>query len=98
MTMVWMLQAFPVAREDQAPLQVMLQSFMDAQMRACRPEEEVGSFGCCRVCRRWGEGSVAPRAEWRAPVDCWMFGEGDGRFELGCGVLWRKFAGWVIFG
>ena len=55
-------------------------------------------FGCSRFYRRWGEGSVAPRAEWRAPVGCWVLSEGDWRFELGSGVLWWKVADWVNFG
>ena len=49
--MVWLLEAFPAAREDQVPLQVMLRSFLDAQTRACRSAEEVGFLGCTETAK-----------------------------------------------
>ena len=96
--MVWLLEASPAAREDRDPLQAMLWCFLDARTQACRLAEEVGSFGCCRDYQRWGERSVAPRAEWRALVDFWVSGKCVWRLELGCGGLCWKVADGSDFG
>ena len=49
-------------------------------------------------CRRWGEDSVAPRAEWDLLVGCWRFGGGEWVLELGFGGQQRKIAGEVVSG
>ena len=95
---VRLLQTFPATREGSDPLLAILRSFLDAQVRACRPAEEEGIFGFHWFCRRWGEGSVALRAEREVLVDCWESGEGFWKLELGRGGLWRMFAGVVISG
>ena len=53
--MVRLFQALPAAREGLVSLLVMLRSFLDAQVQACRPEEEDGFLGFNWFCRRWGE-------------------------------------------
>ena len=87
-----------MARDDRDLLRAMLRCSLDAWTQVRRLAEEIGFFGFSRDYWRWGEDFVAPRAEWRVPVDSWVSGEGVWKLELGSGGLWRELADEVNFG
>ena len=86
-SLVRLLRASSVAREDRSCFRGALRCFLDAWTRALKIGDRIEIFWVYRGSRRRGEVFAAPQAEWELPVNFWRLGECSWAVELGRGGL-----------